>query len=134
MKNIVKLIGITLVSGLFVSCASTEQKKVHNERIVTNPIDLNYRFSRTRSRGVKLPTQYWNILRDIITCLLPSQVVTGVRKIWLNGSIFPALLFRPWKIMLLPFLFMVIRFTLLHPAKIPGFSRMPIQGWIHGKK
>ena len=44
MKNIVKLIGITLVSGLFVSCASTEQKKVHNERIVTNPIDLNYRF------------------------------------------------------------------------------------------
>ena len=44
MKNIAKLMSIALVSGLIVSCASTEQKIVQNERIVTNPIDLNYRF------------------------------------------------------------------------------------------
>lgn len=43
MKKLAKLVSITLVSGLISSCTS-EQVPVKNDRIVTNPIDLNYRF------------------------------------------------------------------------------------------
>ena len=40
MKKLAKLVSITLVSGLISSCTS-EQVPVKNDRIVTNPIDLN---------------------------------------------------------------------------------------------
>ena len=43
MKKLAKLVSIALVSGLISSCTS-EQVSVKNDRIVTNPIDLNYRF------------------------------------------------------------------------------------------
>ena len=43
LAKLVKLVSITLVSGLISSCTS-EQVPVKNDRIVTNPIDLNYRF------------------------------------------------------------------------------------------
>lgn len=44
MKNIAKLVSVALMSGLLVSCASEQRTTVMNDRIVTNPIDLNYRF------------------------------------------------------------------------------------------
>ena len=43
MKKLAQLVSMVLVLGLMVSCAS-EQAPVKNDRIVTNPIDLNYRF------------------------------------------------------------------------------------------
>lgn len=43
MKKLAKLVSIALVSGVISSCTS-EQVPVKNDRIVTNPIDLNYRF------------------------------------------------------------------------------------------
>lgn len=43
MKKLAKLVSIALVSGLISSCTS-EQVPVKNDRIVANPIDLNYRF------------------------------------------------------------------------------------------
>ena len=44
MKSIAELVSIALLSGLLASCASEQRTTVNSDRIVTNPIDLNYRF------------------------------------------------------------------------------------------
>lgn len=44
MKSIAELVSIALLSGLLASCASEQRTTVNSDRIVTNPIDLNYSF------------------------------------------------------------------------------------------
>ena len=134
MKSIAELVSIALLSGLLASCASEQRTTVNSDRIVTNPIDLNYRFQPNEESRRKLPIRYWNILKDIIICLLPSPVVIGAPKTWQSGNIFLVQLFRLWRIMRLQFLFMVIHFTLPLPVEIPGFIRMLIRKKMLGKK
>lgn len=44
MKKITRLFGVALAAGLLASCASEEKTAIKADRIVANPIDLNYRF------------------------------------------------------------------------------------------
>ena len=44
MKKITRFFGVALAAGLLASCASEEKTAIKTDRIVANPIDLNYRF------------------------------------------------------------------------------------------
>ena len=87
MKRATSLLMASVLAGCIASCSS--EKRMPRHRIVTNPINLNYRFqpkdeSRReagRTRGGAPPIRSWNTLKDITICLLPSPEVTGVLKI-----------------------------------------------------
>ena len=107
MKKSTHLLIATILAGCITSCSSG--KRIAQHRIVTNPMNLNYRFQpkdESRREAADPVLEYFkgrSHLFSIIIYLRPSPVDIGALKIWPTGNIFLVRLSPHWKIMLLPF-------------------------------
>ena len=78
MKNMKSRLLTCICSTLFLLPFDLMAKHLDRDRIVANPIDLNYRFRPEE----KLPIRLLSYIKTSIICLHPSQKDIGVRPIW----------------------------------------------------
>ena len=101
MKKSTHILIASILAGCITSCSSG--KRIAQHRIVTNPMNLNYRFQPKDESRREAADPVLEYLKAIIIYLRPSPVDIGALKIWPAGNIFLVRLSPHWKIMLLPF-------------------------------